>query len=164
VHIRSFSKSHGPDLRLAAIAGPASVVHPIVERRHLGQGWSSRLLQRLLLDLLTHSESVAAVESARAEYARRREAVVSHLAARGIAVAAGDGLNLWLPVADEASALVTLASRGIGAAPGGPFAVRSGLAAHLRVTVGLLGGGEPEIAEVADALAAATRAAWSAPR
>jgi DNA-binding transcriptional MocR family regulator len=164
VHIRSFSKSHGPDLRLAAVAGPASVVHPIVERRHLGQGWTSRLLQRLLLDLLTEPESVAAVEAARAEYARRRDAVVSHLAAHELAVAAGDGLNLWLPVADEATALIALASAGIGAAPGGPFAVRPGLAPHLRITAGLLSGGRNEIAEVADALVAAAGATWSAPR
>jgi DNA-binding transcriptional MocR family regulator len=164
VHIRSFSKSHGPDLRLAALAGPASIVTPVVERRHLGQGWTSRLLQRLLLDLLTQPESVAAVESARAEYARRREAVVGQLAARQLTVAAGDGLNLWLPVADEASALISLASRGIGAAPGGPFAVRPGPAAHLRITVGLLGGGADEIDEVAGALADAAGAAWSAPR
>ncbi len=45
VHIRSFSKSHGPDLRLAALSGPASIVDPLLERRLLGQGWTSRLLQ-----------------------------------------------------------------------------------------------------------------------
>jgi DNA-binding transcriptional MocR family regulator len=140
------------------------VIHPIVERRHLGQGWTSRLLQRLLLDLLTEPESVAAVEAARAEYAHRREAVAGQLAAHGLTVAAGDGLNLWLPVADEASALITLASRGIGAAPGAPFAVRPGLAPHLRITAGLLSGGDDEIAEVAGALAAAAGATWSAPR
>src|SRR5699024_9724074 len=30
LHIRSYSKSHGPDLRLAAIGGPAALVDPIV--------------------------------------------------------------------------------------------------------------------------------------
>src|SRR4029077_6822468 len=53
VLVRSFSKTHGPDLRLAAIGGPSPVVDPVVERRYLGQGWSSRLVQSILLDLLT---------------------------------------------------------------------------------------------------------------
>jgi DNA-binding transcriptional MocR family regulator len=44
VHIRSFSKSHGPDLRLAALSGPSSIVDGLIERRLLGQGWTSRLL------------------------------------------------------------------------------------------------------------------------
>src|SRR6202000_1094858 len=110
-HSRSFSRPHGAGVRLAAVAGPAAVVHPVIERRHLGQGWTSRLLQRLLLDLLTHPESGAAVAAGRGEDARRRGAVVAHLARGGVTVAAGDGLNLWLPVADEASALISLASR-----------------------------------------------------
>jgi DNA-binding transcriptional MocR family regulator len=44
VHIRSFSKSHGPDLRLAALSGSARHVDALTERRFLGQGWTSRLL------------------------------------------------------------------------------------------------------------------------
>jgi DNA-binding transcriptional MocR family regulator len=57
VHIRSFSKSHGPDLRLAAVSGPPALIHDILARRQLGQGWSSRLLQRILLSLLTDEGS-----------------------------------------------------------------------------------------------------------
>src|SRR5262249_23534449 len=53
LRIHSFSKSHGPDLRLAAIGGPASVLAAITDRRLLGPGWSSRLLQAVLVDLLT---------------------------------------------------------------------------------------------------------------
>jgi DNA-binding transcriptional MocR family regulator len=164
VHIRSFSKSHGPDLRLAAVGGAASVVRPLIERRYLGQGWTSRLLQRVLLDLLTHPDSIAQVRHARAEYARRREQLAGELARIGIEAGAGDGLNVWLPVADEATALIALASRGIGAAPGAPFAIRPVMAPHLRVTAGLLSGGADEIAEVAQAFGAASRTAWSAPR
>ena len=53
VHVSSFSKSHGPDLRLAAIGGPPALVAAVADRRLLGPGWSSRLLQAVLLDLLT---------------------------------------------------------------------------------------------------------------
>ena len=137
VHVRSFAKSHGPDLRLAAVAGPAAVLDPILERRLLGQGWTSRLLQHLLLTLLTDEASVAAVRHARHEYARRRHLVVAALADAGIALPPGDGLNLWLPVADQQAALVTLARHGIAAAAGTAFHVGAG-APHLRVTIGLI--------------------------
>ncbi|MFC7533735.1 aminotransferase class I/II-fold pyridoxal phosphate-dependent enzyme [Actinoplanes sp. GCM10030250] len=156
VHVRSFSKSHGPDLRLAAVSGPATVLDPILERRLLGQGWTSRLLQHLLLSLLTDPASIAAVEAARDEYARRRRLITSGLAGAGIVLPPGEGLNIWLPVADEQAALLSLASAGIGAAAGTAFAVGAGTAPHLRVTVGLVA---EDHAEVADRLAEAAQAA-----
>jgi DNA-binding transcriptional MocR family regulator len=153
VHVRSFSKSHGPDLRLAAVSGPATVLDPILERRLLGQGWTSRLLQGLLLQLLTDPGSVTAVRHARDEYARRRHLVVSGLHAAGLALPPGDGLNIWLPVRDEQAALLTLAGQGIAAAAGAAFTVGAG-APHLRVTVGLV---TDEHAAVAAHLAEAAR-------
>jgi DNA-binding transcriptional MocR family regulator len=56
-----------------------------------------------------------------------------------------------VPVAGERDALVLLAARGIGAAPGRPFLVAPLDGEHLRVTTALL----PESAaeQVADALA-----------
>lgn len=154
VHVRSFSKSHGPDLRLAAMSGPEALMAEVRHLRQLGQGWSSRLLQRMLLDLLTDEETRAEVAVARDEYARRRRAFVEALADRGIDVGGDDGLNLWVPVQDEAAALVRLASRGIGVAPGTPFDVLPGDQDHIRVTVGLVGA---ELEAVADELAAAAR-------
>jgi DNA-binding transcriptional MocR family regulator len=148
VHIRSFSKSHGPDLRLAAISGPTALMEGVHERRLLGQGWTSRLLQAILLDLLHRDESRQQIERARATYARRRRAICAALADRGMVVIGKDGLNLWLPVRDETSALLFLASRGIGAAAGSPFATRDGNEPHLRVTTGLIEEGVDELADV----------------
>jgi DNA-binding transcriptional MocR family regulator len=159
VHVRSFSKSHGPDLRLAAVSGPATILDPILERRLLGQGWTSRLLQHLLLTMLTDPASIAAVSAARDEYARRRRLITAGLAGAGIALPAGEGLNLWLPVADEQAALLSLASAGIGAAAGTAFAVGPPMAPHLRVTVGLV---TDDHAAVAERLAHAARAATPA--
>lgn len=166
LHVRSYSKSHGPDLRLAAVGGPSALVDPVVERRFLGQGWTSRLLQALLVDLLTHAPSVRAVERARRVYARRRALVVDALAADGIAVPGKDGLNIWLPVADENAALLRLATGGIGASAGRPFhagpAHDRSVEPHLRVTVGLARTAHRQLAE---ALAAAAGSnAHSAPR
>lgn len=138
VHLRSFSKSHGPDLRLAAMSGPEELMREVGRLRQLGQGWSSRLLQRVLLELLTDAGTVQTVQAASAEYARRRSRFVEVLADHGIAVPGSDGLNVWVPVADETAALVRLAAEGIGVAPGAPFRVLPEAGGHLRVTVGLL--------------------------
>ncbi len=158
VHIRSFSKSHGPDLRLAAVSGPAQLIHDVLARRQLGQGWSSRLLQRILLSLLTDEGSRAEVQQAQREYARRRAALVDALARRGVEVGGTDGINIWVPVHDEAAALVRMASQGIGVTPGSPFAVLPGGGAHVRVTVGLVVQGHEELAETL--AAAANTSSW----
>ena len=147
IHIRSFSKSHGPDLRLAAMSGPSEMLREVIHRRQLGQGWSSRLLQRVLLNLLTDPDAVADVERARDEYTRRRLALVTALTSRGMQVASGDGLNLWVPVHDESAAIVRLASQGVGVTPGTPFDVLPGGGGHVRVTVGLVADGYEELAQ-----------------
>ena len=61
---------------------------------------------------------------------------------RGVASAGTDGISLWLDVRDEQSALLTLASRGVGAAPGTPFLVSGSPngSDHLRLTCGLVEG------------------------
>jgi DNA-binding transcriptional MocR family regulator len=154
VHIRSFSKSHGPDLRLAAVGGAGDVVVAAANRRLLGPGWSSRILQAVLLGMLDDKEIIGAIDGAADEYARRRRLVTDVLADRGVPYRVSEGINLWMRVVDERSALLTLAARGIGAAPGEPFHVRQD-APHLRLTVGLLAGSDAEIVATAELLAAA---------
>jgi DNA-binding transcriptional MocR family regulator len=159
IHIRSFSKSHGPDLRLAAMGGPTELLREIIHRRQLGQGWSSRLLQRVLLSLLTDPVAIADVDHARDEYTRRRGALVAALSSRHVEVAGGDGLNLWVPVHDESAAIVRLASQGVGVTPGTPFEVLPGEGGHVRVTVGLVAGGYEDLAQVL--AAAANTSSWA---
>jgi len=158
VHVRGFSKSHGPDLRIAALGGPAAVLDKVVARRMLGPGWTSRMLQTILLDLLGEKRSVHAIEVARRSYAERQTAVVAALAEHGIELTVPDGINLWLPVTDERAALVQLTTAGIRAAGGSPFLAPGAPSAgdHVRVTTGLV---RPDAAvHVAEALAAAATA------
>ena len=125
MHIRSYSKSHGPDLRLAAVGGAGDVVTAVTNRRLLGPGWSSRILQAVLLEMLDDAPTIASGH-------HRRESstpVAANWSPRcssraAVAVTGTDGINMWMTVADERSALVTLAAQGIGAAPGEPFQVR----------------------------------------
>jgi DNA-binding transcriptional MocR family regulator len=174
VHVRSFSKSHGPDLRIAALGGPRRLVERVTARRMIGPGWTSRMLQTILLDLLTESASVDAVAEARRQYFTRQRALGDALRARGVDVAPADGINLWMPVLSERSALVQLAASGIRVAAGSPFLAAEGADAangmhfrsagsngnggrshdFVRVTVGVLRDGTEE---VADALASAAQ-------
>jgi DNA-binding transcriptional MocR family regulator len=153
LHIRSFSKTHGPDLRIAALGGPRKLVDRIVSRRLLGPGWTSRMLQTALHTLLTSPASIAEVDNARAIYAARRRAMRDALASRGIDLPLGDGINVWLPVADERAAIVRLGAGGILVASGGAFQLASE-GDHIRVTAGIV---RENVDELADALVAATR-------
>jgi DNA-binding transcriptional MocR family regulator len=162
VHVGSFSKSHGPDLRLAAVGGAGEVIAGVANRRLLGPGWSSRLLQCVLVELLDDPATVDVVERARTTYAERRKQLVAALDHRGVTSAGTDGINLWLDVRDEQSALLTLASRGVGAAPGTPFLVNGSPngSDHMRLTCGLVADGFDEVADLV-AVAAAGPVAWS---
>lgn len=148
VHISSFSKSHGPDLRLAAVGGPAAVLSAVIDRRLLGPGWSSRILQAVLVDLLTDPVACAQIGKARSAYARRRSLLLEGLAARGVHATAADGINLWLTVENEQVAMLTLAAHGIAVAPGTPFEAGPLSGEHVRVTVGLVRDGFGDLADI----------------
>lgn len=153
VHVRSFSKSHGPDLRIAALGGPAQILDPVVARRMLGPGWTSRMVQTILHDLLTQARSMDEVSEARRQYFGRQRELAARLADLGMAVRTPDGINLWLPVHDERAALLHLAAAGVRVAGGTPFFPGAPTSPHLRITSGLV---DPEhAAEVALALVAA---------
>lgn len=158
VHIHSFSKSHGPDLRIAALGGPARIISRVVQRRQLGPSWTSRLIQQILLTMLQDPEAEAAVAHAAATYTGRREALHDALAALGVHAVPGTGLNMWVPVADEQRAVVALAAHGIGVAPGAPFHPMPSDEQHIRVSIGTL---RSEAATVAERIASAARAPGS---
>lgn len=160
VHVRSFSKTHGPDLRIAALGGPAALVDGLVARRMLGPAWTSRMLQTILLDLLTDATSMDEVAEARRQYYARQRTLVEHLATHGVDVAAPDGVNLWLPVRDEQAAVLHLAALGLRVAAGSPFLAAGSTGSFVRVTSGLVR--PDEAGEVAAALAAAVTASGGA--
>jgi DNA-binding transcriptional MocR family regulator len=140
------------------MSGPVELIAAVRRQRQLGQGWSSRLLQRVLLNLLTDPVTAAEVAGARDEYARRRSAFTAALGAAGVAVTGSDGINVWVPVHDGSAALMRLAAQGIGVAPGAPFAVLPEDQDHVRVTVGLV---RTDVDRIAAEVAAAARTeAW----
>jgi DNA-binding transcriptional MocR family regulator len=155
LHVRSFSKSHGPDLRIGAIGGPRPLVDRVVARRLLGPGWTSRMMQAILHELLTDPTSTAQISAARDAYAARQDALAAAVRDAGGWLAGGDGINVWLRVADERSAIVQLAAVGIRVAGGGPFQLGETQDPHVRVTAGLV---RDDVETVGAALAVAQRA------
>jgi DNA-binding transcriptional MocR family regulator len=148
VHIRSYAKSHGPDLRLAVISAAAGTVERIQGLRAFGAGWTSRLLQETLACLLDDPDAAAAVARARAVYTERRAAFLDQLAATGTAPPESDGLCVWLPVRDESYALVTFAAHNIAVSPGSRFAGQP-MPPHVRIATSLLVDRAADAAKVA---------------
>ncbi len=120
-HIISFSKSHGPDLRIAAIFAPSQLIEKIESRRRLGPAWTSKTLQHILANLLNDPKTDAHIKDARRIYRRRRLLLERGMGDLKGIPATTDGLNLWIPVDDETQTLVSLASKGIAAAPGNHY-------------------------------------------
>jgi DNA-binding transcriptional MocR family regulator len=124
--IRSFSKSLGPDLRCAVMAGDPVTISRIEGRQQLGMGWVSHVLQGLVVTLLRDAGVQRLMARAAESYAERRRALLVALAEREIVAQGRSGLNVWVPVRDEPAALRRLLDAGWAAAPGERFRLRSG--------------------------------------
>ncbi|WP_297082457.1 aminotransferase class I/II-fold pyridoxal phosphate-dependent enzyme [uncultured Demequina sp.] len=151
--ILGLSKSHGPDLRIAALSAPEALVDAVVAHRVLGPGWTSRLVQGVVLDMLTHEEPRRQVARARHEYYVRQRELAGALSDLGEPMRPADGLNTWLPVADERRAQVRLAAHGIRVSLGSAFDAAGPRTAggpdtgdHVRVSIGMLRDSIPDVA------------------
>ena len=149
---------HGPDLRLALLAGDRRTVERVHGRLRLGPGWVSHLLQDLAVSLWRDKAATRLVHKAEAVYTRNRTLLQKALAERGVTSHGRSGLNVWIPVPDETVAITRLLSAGWAAAPGTRF--RIGTPPGMRITVANLDAGdiEPLAAAVAKALQAVGRA------
>jgi DNA-binding transcriptional MocR family regulator len=124
-HLRSVSKSLGPDMRLAVMAGDPTTVARVEGRRLLGAGWVSHLLQRLVVRLWSDPGEAAHTQAVAATYTYRRDALREALGSRGIESHGRSGLNVWIPVAHEDATVAALQERGWGVLGGDRFRIAS---------------------------------------
>ena len=124
-HLRSVSKSLGPDLRLAVLAGDATTVARVEGRRLLASGWVSHMLQRLVVRMWSDPAYAAHAAVVATMYTQRREALRDALSARGIESHSRSGLNVWIPVAHEDATVAALQERGWGVLAGDRFRIAS---------------------------------------
>lgn len=135
--VRSVSKSLGPDLRVAVLAGDETTIARVEGRLALGAGWVSHVLQLAVATLWADPRTAPRLRAAAAEYARRREALIEALRGHGIAAHGRSGFNVWIAVAEEDAAVSALAAAGWALRAGARYRRRSGPA--IRVTVSGLG-------------------------
>ena len=123
VTLRSVSKSLGPDLRLAVVAGDEATITRVAGRQALGTGWVSYQLQDIVADLWSDASVARTLTTAAQVYARRGAALRSALAAHGITASGRSGFTCWAPVADEDGVASRLAAAGWAVAPGQRFRI-----------------------------------------
>ena len=123
VTVRSVSKSLGPDLRLAVLAGDEATITRMAGRQALGTGWVSYQLQEMVAELWSDATVTRALETAARTYAARGAAVRAALADRGITASGRSGFTCWIPVADEDGVASALAAAGWAVAPGQRFRI-----------------------------------------
>jgi DNA-binding transcriptional MocR family regulator len=147
---RSVAKALGPDLRLAVLAGDAQTIARVQGRQQCGPGWVSHVLQSLVLELYSDPAVQALVARASAIYASRRERLLAELDRNGVRGHGASGLNVWIPVAEEAGTINALMQRGWVVAPGEPYRL-AGSSPAIRVTSATLT--EPEAVKLAGDIA-----------
>jgi DNA-binding transcriptional MocR family regulator len=153
---RSVAKALGPDLRLAVLAGDGATIARVQGRQQCGPGWVSHILQALVHGLWSDPEVEAHVARASVIYSARRRRLLEHLQGVGVSAHGACGLNVWVPVPDEASVMASLLQHGWVVAAGTPYRLAAGPPA-IRVTTATLGETEAEhlARDIVEALAPA---------
>jgi DNA-binding transcriptional MocR family regulator len=133
IHIRSFSKSMAPDLRVAFAAAKPRMRTLLMEEKSFADGWTSHLTQLAIATALSDPETGVALCMASKAYADRRRAATSALVAGagGLAnvIPQGEGVNVWVKLSSEVRSSETIeqaAALGVLIAPGEPFFLRIG--------------------------------------
>ena len=130
--VRSVSKSLGPDLRVALLASDPHTHARVEGRQSLGIRWVSHVLQDLVVALWRDKAPALAGKI----YTDRREALLTALSDRGIDAHGISGLNVWIPVAEEAATVQALMQKGWAVKAGERYRIASPPA--IRVTIASL--------------------------
>jgi DNA-binding transcriptional MocR family regulator len=118
------------------MAGDAQTIARVAGRQTLGIRWVSHILQQRVATLLRDKTMQATLAKAERAYAERHDALLRELAARGIAAHGASGLNVWIPLAEEAAVVQALFQRGWAVNAGERYRIASPPA--IRVTVAAL--------------------------
>lgn len=136
--VRSMSKTLGPDLRLAIVASDPDTSARLRLRLNSGSQWVSHLLQDLACACLSDETYQYTLAQTQQFYAEQQQKLTDALRQHDIKLAAGDGLNLWLPLETHSQSLAfALAKAGWLVREGEAFGIDA--PSHgLRITLSML--------------------------
>jgi DNA-binding transcriptional MocR family regulator len=145
--VRTMSKILHPDLRVALMAGDETTVARVEGRQALGPRWVSHILQATAAELLRDPEFPAIADRAAEHYRAQREALIVSLSQHGITAFGRSGLNVWVPVREEAVTVRALLAHGWLVLAGERFRIATPPA--IRITIATLEPGDaPQIADI----------------
>ena len=147
--VRSLSKILHPDLRTALVAGDRETIGRVEGRQALGPRWVSHLLQAVAASMLLDPGFAGTCQRASAAYGARRRALIDALAEHELPGYGRTGLNVWVPVREEAPVIRALQEAGWLALSGERFRIAT--SPGIRITVAPLA--EGEAAELARTIA-----------
>lgn len=144
--IRSMSKFLGPDLRMAFVASDAATSQRLRQRLNAGTNWVSHILQDMAAGHMRSPDFQQSILAARGRYFDQRERLVSALKQHGVTVSDHhDGLNVWVPLAqNSAPTVMQMAQRG-WLVRGGESFILDKACSGLRITVSDLDARETEL-------------------
>ncbi len=148
--VRGYCNTYGIDLRTCVIGGSSRLVDRVRRLRSFGAAMNSRILQGALAWLLRDERTGKAVANAQQRYAVRRQNLLTLLRARELTVQGNDGLNLWVSVAHEEAAIVSLAAHGISVGSGSRCHVGQKTGEFLRLSTARLPDDIKALEQIAD--------------
>ncbi|MBS2023396.1 MAG: aminotransferase class I/II-fold pyridoxal phosphate-dependent enzyme [Deltaproteobacteria bacterium] len=157
--VRSFNKVIAPDLRVGVVAADAETADLMLREQWLTDGWVSAYLQRVAAAATSDRGTQLLIARARDTYALRRTTLLTALRERGITAHGATGLNVWVPVSDEAAVVRGLLEHGYCVRAGARYRLQSPPA--VRVTTARLDAGDAH--KIADVLAALLRTGGRGP-
>jgi DNA-binding transcriptional MocR family regulator len=144
--IRSMSKFLGPDLRMAFVASDEETSQRLRQRLNAGTNWVSHILQDMAAGYMRSPDFQPSILAARQRYLCQRELLVRTLKQHGVTVSSHhDGLNVWVPLAqNSATTVMQMAQRG-WLIRGGEGFILDSACSGVRITISDLDASETEV-------------------
>lgn len=143
MYVRSFSKSIAPDLRLAVGVAQIRLRNLLLEEKSFSDGWTSRLTQNALSNLLSDPDLDLLLQFATKAYQDRRRAatvaLITNVGSIAQIIDEGDGVSLWVSISTEVPASEVIqkcAEGGVLVSNGTPFFIESGYGNAVRFNAG----------------------------